>query len=93
MFGMRILNYLNNVPVRWHVLVTTSLVIELYSQQPGGTRAAILSSDETFIDGTSVNVMGPAQRASPAYVAVIGIFLAPYTRTGRIHTSLNSSVF
>jgi hypothetical protein len=83
---MRILNYLNNVPV-WY---TTSLVIELYSQRPGGTKAASSSSDRSFIDGTSVDVMERSQRVSPVYVAVrvIGILLVQYMRTGRIHTSL-----
>ncbi|KAF8497810.1 hypothetical protein F5888DRAFT_1634243 [Russula emetica] len=69
------LNYLNNVPCGRG---TTSLVIELYSQRPGATRAASLSSDRTFIDGTSVDVMRQSQWTSPAYVAVIGILLALY---------------
>jgi hypothetical protein len=35
-----------------------------------------------FIDGTGVDGVGWSQRASSAYVVVIGILLAQYTLTG-----------
>lgn len=35
-----------------------------------------------FIDGTGVDGVGWGQRASNAYVAVIGILMAQYTLTG-----------
>jgi hypothetical protein len=35
-----------------------------------------------FIDGTGVDGVGWSQRASKAYVAVIGILMAQYTLTG-----------
>lgn len=37
----------------------------------------------TFIDGTGVDGVGWSERASPAYVAVIGILMAQYTLTGK----------
>lgn len=37
---------------------------------------------QTFIDGTGVDGAGWSDRASPAYVVVIGILMAQYTLTG-----------
>ena len=77
---MHILKYLNNVSVWWHALGTTSLVIAILAAAPKHQSAKFVF--QTFIDGTGVNGIGWSQRASSAYVAVIGILMAQYTLTG-----------
>ncbi|KAH9995321.1 APC amino acid permease [Russula vinacea] len=80
-FGVRILKYLNNVSVWWHALGTTSLVIAILAAAPKLQSGKFVF--RTFIDGTGVDGgIGWSQRASPAYVAVIGILMAQYTLTG-----------
>lgn len=79
-FGVRILKYLNNVSVWWHALGTTSLAIAILTAAPKHQSSKFVF--QTFIDGTGVDGVGWSQRASPAYVAVIGILLAQYTLTG-----------
>ncbi|KAN0119003.1 APC amino acid permease [Russula decolorans] len=79
-FGVRILKYLNNVSVWWHALGTTSLAIAILAAAPKHQSGKFVF--RTFIDGTGVDGVGWSQRASPAYVAVIGILLAQYTLTG-----------
>ena len=77
---MRILKYLNTVSVWWHAVGTTSLVIAILAAAPKHQSGKFVF--RTFIDGTGVDGVGWSQRASPAYVAVIGILLAQYTLTG-----------
>jgi amino acid transporter len=84
-FGVRILKYLNNVSVLWHALGTTSLGIAILAAAPKHQSGKFVF--RTFIDGTGVDGVGWSQRASPAYVAVIGILLAQYTLTGGMHVS------
>ena len=79
-FGVRILKYLNTVSVWWHGIGTTSLVIAILAAAPKHQSGKFVF--RTFIDGTGVDGVGWSQRASPAYVAVIGILLAQYTLTG-----------
>ncbi|KAH9051350.1 APC amino acid permease [Lactarius deliciosus] len=79
-FGVRILKYLNNVSVWWHALGTTSLVIAILAAAPKHQSGKFVF--RTFIDGTGVDGVGWSERASPAYVAVIGILMAQYTLTG-----------
>ena len=80
-FGVRILKYLNNVSVWWHALGTTSLVIAILAAAPKLQSGKFVF--RTFIDGTGVDGgIGWSERASPAYVAVIGILMAQYTLTG-----------
>ncbi|KAI0065129.1 APC amino acid permease [Artomyces pyxidatus] len=79
-FGVRILKYLNNVSVYWHAIGTTSLVIAILAKAPKLQSGKFVF--RTFIDGTGVDGVGWSQRASPAYVAVIGILMAQYTLTG-----------
>lgn len=79
-FGVRILKYLNNVSVWWHALGTTSLVIAILAAAPKHQSGKFVF--QTFIDGTGVNGVGWSERASSAYVAVIGILMAQYTLTG-----------
>ncbi len=79
-FGVHILGYLNNVSVWWHALGTTSLVIAILSAAPKHQSGKFVF--RTFIDGTGIDGVGWSERASPAYVAVIGILMAQYTLTG-----------
>ncbi|KAI9452252.1 APC amino acid permease [Russula earlei] len=79
-FGVRILKYLNNISIWWHALGTTSLVIAVLSAAPKHQSGKFVF--RTFIDGTGADGVGWSQRASPAYVAVIGILMAQYTMTG-----------
>lgn len=80
-FGVRILKYLNNISVWWHALGTTSLVIAILAAAPKHQSDKFVF--RTFIDGTGVDGIGWSQRASSAYVALIGILMAQYTLTGR----------
>jgi hypothetical protein len=41
----------------------------------------------TFIDNTGVDGVGWGERASHAYVVVIGILMAQYTLTGQLYIS------
>jgi len=77
---VHILQSLNNVSVWWHALGTTSLVIAILAAAPKHQSAKFVF--QTFIDGTGVDGIGWSQRASSAYVAVIGILMAQYTLTG-----------
>ncbi|KAH9943579.1 APC amino acid permease [Amylocystis lapponica] len=79
-FGVRILRYLNNVSVWWHALGTTALVIAILAKAPTHQSGKFVF--RTFIDGTGVDGVGWSERASPAYVVVIGILMAQYTLTG-----------
>lgn len=92
-FGVRILKYLNNVSVWWHALGTTSLVIAILAAAPKHQSGKFVF--RTFIDGTGVDGgVGWSVRASPAYVAVIGILMAQYTLTGpsRCYNNLSALV-
>lgn len=77
---MRILKNLNNVSILWHALGTTALTVAILAAAPKHQTGKFVF--ETFIDGTGLDGVGWSQRASPAYVAVIGILLAQYTLTG-----------
>ncbi|KAH9981655.1 APC amino acid permease [Russula compacta] len=79
-FGVRILKNLNNVSIWWHALGTTALTVAILAAAPKHQTGKFVF--ETFIDGTGLDGVGWSQRASPAYVAVIGILLAQYTLTG-----------
>ncbi|KAI0073328.1 APC amino acid permease [Panus rudis PR-1116 ss-1] len=79
-FGVNILRYLNNISVWWHAVGTTALVIAILAAAPSHQSAHFVF--QTFIDNTGVDGFGWSQRASPAYVVVIGILMAQYTLTG-----------
>jgi hypothetical protein len=81
-FGVGILKYLNNVSVWWHGVGTTALVVAILASAPSHQSGKFVF--RTFIDGTGVDGVGWSQRASPTYVAIIGILLAQYTLTGQI---------
>jgi len=79
-FGVHLLKYINNVSVFWHAIGTTALVIAILVKAPTHQSARFVFTQ--FIDGTGVDGVGWGQRASNAYVAVIGILMAQYTLTG-----------
>ncbi|CCM03960.1 uncharacterized protein FIBRA_06115 [Fibroporia radiculosa] len=79
-FGVHLLRYLNNVSVWWNALGTTALGIAVLAAAPTHQSAHFVF--QTFIDGTGVDGVGWAQRASPAYVVIIGILMAQYTLLG-----------
>ncbi|KAJ7641715.1 APC amino acid permease [Roridomyces roridus] len=75
-FGVRILHHLNNISVWWHAIGTFSLVVAILAKAPTHQSGTFVF--QTFIDGTG----GWGDRASHAYVVVIGILMAQYTLTG-----------
>lgn len=79
-FGVRTLKHLNTASVWWHALGTTGLVIAVLAAAPKHQSAKFVFA--TFKDGTGIDGVGWSQRASPAYVAIIGILMAQYTLTG-----------
>jgi amino acid transporter len=80
-FGVRSLRMLNNISIGWHAIGTTALVIAVIAAAPSHQSAKFVFA--TFIDGTGVGgAPGWSERASPAYVAIIGILMAQYTLTG-----------
>jgi hypothetical protein len=90
-FGVHIRKYMNNVSVWWHVLGTTAIIIAILAAAPKRQSGEFVF--RTFIDNTGVGGIGWSQRASPAYVAVIGILMAQYTLLGWTHTSLEGFRF
>jgi hypothetical protein len=90
-FGVHIRKYLNNVSVWWHVLGTTSIIIAILAAAPKHQSGKFVF--RTFIDSTGVDGVGWSQRASPAYVAVIGILMAQYTLLGWMHASFKDVRF
>ncbi|OCH85847.1 amino acid transporter [Obba rivulosa] len=79
-FGVHLLKYLNNISVWWHACGTTALTIAILAKAPTHQSGKFVF--RTFIDGTGVDGVGWSERASPAYVAVVGILMAQYTLTG-----------
>jgi hypothetical protein len=81
-FGVHIRKYMNAVSVWWHVIGTTSIIVAILAAAPKHQSGKFVF--RTFIDSTGVDGIGWSQRASPAYVAVIGILMAQYTLLGWI---------
>lgn len=79
-FGVHILRYLNNVSIMWHAIGTISVVIAILVKAPTHQSGSFVFT--TFVDQTGVDGIGWSQRASHAYVVVIGILLSQYTITG-----------
>ncbi|CAK5277934.1 unnamed protein product, partial [Mycena citricolor] len=74
-FGVGLFQILNNISVWWHALGTFSLVVAILAKAPTHQSAKFVFT--TFNDGT-----GWGDRASHAYVVVIGMLMAQYTLTG-----------
>ncbi|EJF61992.1 APC amino acid permease [Dichomitus squalens LYAD-421 SS1] len=79
-FGVHLLKYINNFSIWWHAVGTTAVVIAILAAAPKHQSAKFVFA--TFIDNTGVDGVGWSQRASDAYVVVIGILTAQYTLTG-----------
>ena len=74
-FGVHILRYLNNISITLHSLGVFSYVVAILAKAPHHQSSKFVFA--SFYDGT-----GWAERASPAYVACIGILMSQYTITG-----------
>lgn len=87
-FGVHLLRYLNNISVWWHAVGTTAVIIAILAAAPSLQNAHFVFS--TFIDNTGLDGVGWSERASPAYVVVIGILMAQYTLTGKLLSFFSS---
>ncbi len=90
-FGVHIRGYMSSISVWWHVLGTTSIIIAILAGGPKHQSGKFVF--RTFIDSTGVDGIGWSRRASPAYVAVIGILMAQYTLLGWTYASLEGVLF
>jgi len=79
-FGVHLLKYLNNISIMWHAIGTITVVIATLAKAPTHQSGSFVFS--TFVDQTGVDGVGWSQRASHAYVVIIGILLSQYTITG-----------
>ncbi|KAJ9610302.1 polyamine transporter tpo5 [Cladophialophora chaetospira] len=77
-FGVHILRYLNNTSIVLHSLGVFSFAVAVVAKAPHHQSAKFVFA--TFYDGTGDP--GWSVRASPAYVACIGILMSQYTITG-----------
>ncbi len=80
-FGVHLLKYINNISIWWHAIGTTAVVIAILVAAPTHQSAKFVFA--TFIDNTGVDGVGWGERASHAYVVVVGILTAQYTLTGK----------
>ena len=82
-FGVHLLKHINNVSIWWHAVGTTALVIAVLAAAPSHQSARFVF--QNFIDNTGVDgAPGWGERASPAYVAVIGILTTQYSLIGKL---------
>ncbi|TCD61883.1 hypothetical protein EIP91_007787, partial [Steccherinum ochraceum] len=79
-FGVHLLKYLNTISVWWHAVGTTAVVIAILAAAPKHQSGEFVF--RTLIDNTGLDGVGWGDRASHAYVVVIGILMAQYTLTG-----------
>ncbi|CDZ98304.1 apc amino acid permease [Phaffia rhodozyma] len=79
-FGVKFLKYFNTLSVTLHSLGIFSLCVATLAKAPTHQSGSFVFGK--FYDGTGVDGVGWSQRASPAYVAVIGILQAQFTITG-----------
>ena len=87
-FGVSILRYLNVTSVVLHSVGVTCFAIAVLAKAPTHQSAKFVFA--SFYDGTGVTGEGWSVRASPAYVAIIGILLAQYTITGFVGRPLQA---
>lgn len=78
-FGVKTLKYFNNVSVVLHSVGVSCFAIAVLAKAPVHQSAKFVFA--SFYDGTG-DPVGWSQRASPAYVAVVGILISQYTITG-----------
>ena len=79
-FGVHALRYLNNVSIILHSVGVSVLCIAVLAKAPTHQPASFVFG--TFNDGTGVDGPGWGERASPAYVVIIGSLVAQYTLPG-----------
>ncbi|EMC95044.1 hypothetical protein BAUCODRAFT_73125 [Baudoinia panamericana UAMH 10762] len=81
-FGVRILRYLNNSSIILHSLGVGAFAIAVVAAAPTHQPARFVFAK--FYDGDIAGTGDPgwATRASPAYVACIGVLMSQYTITG-----------
>jgi len=77
-FGVKILRYLNNTSIVLHSLGVFAYAVAILAKAPTHQSAGFVFS--TFYDATGDPSW--STRASPAYVACIGILMSQYTITG-----------
>ncbi|PIL34552.1 transporter [Ganoderma sinense ZZ0214-1] len=79
-FGVHLLKHINNVSIWWHAIGTAVVIIAVLTAAPTHQSAKFVFA--TFIDNTGVDGVGWGERASHAYVAVVGILTAQYSLSG-----------
>lgn len=79
-FGVGVLRYLNNTSIALHSLGVFSFAVAILAAAPKHQSAKFVFA--TFYDGTGLDGVGWSMRASPAYVACIGVLMSQYTITG-----------
>lgn len=80
-FGVHVLRYLNNSSITLHSLGVFSLCVAVLAKAPKHQSAKFVFA--SFHDGTAVgDAEGWSVRASPVYVALLGILMSQYTMTG-----------
>lgn len=84
-FGVHLLKHINTIAVYWNALGTSAVAIAVLASAPSHQSAKFVFTG--FVDDTGVtqpdgSSVGWSTRASPAYVAIIGILIAQYSLTG-----------
>ncbi|KAL8669350.1 MAG: hypothetical protein Q9168_006055 [Polycauliona sp. 1 TL-2023] len=79
-FGVRALRYLNNTSIILHSVGISCFCIAVLAKAPTHQSAKFVFSK--FNDATGGDGPGWSVRASPAYVAAIGVLMSQYTITG-----------
>jgi len=64
----------------WHAIGTITVVIAVLAKAPTHQSGSFVFT--TFVDQTGVDGVGWSQKASHAYVVIIGVLLSQYTITG-----------
>ncbi|KAM5545481.1 hypothetical protein V8D89_000519 [Ganoderma adspersum] len=79
-FGVHLLKYINSASIWWHAIGTAVVIIAVLAAAPTHQSAKFVFT--TFIDNTGADGVGWSQRASDAYLVVIGILTAQYSLSG-----------
>ena len=87
-FGVHLLRHLNNISIWWHAVGTFAIIISVLAAAPTHQSAHFVF--QQFVDETGVGGPGWSQRASSAYVVVIGILVAQYSLLGTMHHSFGA---
>ncbi|TFK17300.1 hypothetical protein FA15DRAFT_761129, partial [Coprinopsis marcescibilis] len=79
-FGVSLLPYLNDVSVFFHSFGTAAVVVAVLAAAPRHQSAKFVFT--AFSDNTGDGAVGWGERASHAYVGIVGILMAQYTLLG-----------